>query len=445
MIDWDLKLIILCSLVIFLAAYTIADWNKRKFVLILFLIVLFSFAGFNYHLRISNSVIPTSFAEIVYFSLVLVMGLAWLRNREAVSAIGLEWPIRIYLLCALVGVFTAIYFDVSFGNIITELKSYAVYIFYLYLIPFLMDNKEDVTKSLWAFIILSIIPLLYVLSNLRGLSAMEHGRAELTQYWGPLNVFVGYISPMIFIAIALYLTTSRLILKASLLVFIIFCLYVLLYSETRSAWISFSISSVIFVFLSKKTIYLGFTLIMLVALIFFTDSTGKIKSIVKHRVEEEMIVRMDSSLQDRLNRWEIAEKIFKAHPLIGSGWGGYLRPLGDGQVSSVSSRGLPAWHNSFLEILSQLGILGIIAFYWVWYRIFKLSYTAWREPNDSKDKLILGGLISAVLCMFIYSFGEQQFYRVETASVSWFIIGLLVAHANYLNFRKLNAQDNFRG
>lgn len=438
MLNWNLKLIILCSLLLLVVVYTIADWNKRKFVFILFLIALFSESGFNYHLQVSDSVIPTSFAEIVYFSLLLIMGFVWLRNRGAVSVIGLERPIGVYLLCALAGVVTAIYFEVNFVSIVTEVKSYAIYILYLYLVPFLMNKKEDVTKSLWAFIILSIIPLLYVLPNLKELSALEHGRVAFTEYWGSLNVFVGYISPVIFIAIALHLTTSRLILKTSLLILIVFCLYVLFYSETRTAWISVSISSLIFVLLSKKKVYLGFALIMLVAaLIFFTESAEQIISIIEHRAGEETIERMDSSLQDRLERWEVARKIFEAHPLTGSGWGGYLTPLKDGSVSDVSSRGLPTWHNSFLEILSQLGIFGTLVFYWIWYRIFKLSYTAWRECNGSKDKLILSGLISAVVSMFIYSFGEQQFYRIETASVSWFIIGLLVFYARNVTAPKV--------
>jgi len=429
MIDWDLKLIILCYLLFFLFVYTIADWNKRKYVFILFLIGLFSESGFNYHLQVSDSVIPTSFSEAVYFLLLLIMGLAWVWQRKAISLIGLERPIRVYLLFALVGVFTAIYFDVNFVNIIIEVKSYVVYIFYLYLIPFLLNKKEDVTRSLWALIILSLVPLLYVLPNLHGLSALEHERVQFTQYWGPLNVFVGYISPVTFIAIALYLTTTRLILKASLLVFIIFSLYVLFYSETRGAWGSVFISFLLFTFLSKKKIHLGVALVMLAALIFYTGSIEKMKSIIEHRIGEETIESMDSSLKNRIDRWDSAQNIFKAHPLTGNGWGGNLMMLKDGKVSEVSSRYLPAWHNSFLEILSQLGIFGALAFFWIWYRIFKLSYTAWRESNDSKDRLILAGLISAVLFMFLYSFGEQQFYRIETASVSWFIIGLLMFYA----------------
>ena len=49
-----------------------------------------------------------------------------------------------------------------------------------------------------------------------------------------------------------------------------------------------------------------------------------------------------------------------------------------------------------------------------------------------QDRLILSGLISAVLSCFVYSFGEQQFYRIETASLSWFITGLLVVYTSFI-------------
>jgi O-antigen ligase len=433
MIDWDFKLVILSSLVFLAGAYLISGWQRKKGALIIFLIALFSFSGFNYNLNISDSVIPTNFAEIVYFLLLMVMGLAWLSNRQNVPTIGLEWPIRIYLAAALMGVLTAFYFNLSIINIIIEVKSYVVYIFYLYLVPFLLNEKKDVRKYLWVLVLFSIIPILYVLPNLKDMAAIEAAteseRGEITKYWGPLNVLVGFISPVIFIAMGLHLATRRTILKGSLLILVILCLFIVFYSQTRSAWVSVSTSSLLFLFLSKKKMYLGVALIVLVTFVFLTGSMERVKSIFEHRIVGQTIESQDSSLQVRLERWEVAKKTFEAHPLTGTGWGGYLTSQSENEENSVSS-GHPVWHNSFFEILSQLGLLGLAAFYWLWFRIFKIGLGAWENAKDQKDKVVLSGLISAVVCMFVYSLGEQQFYRVETASVSWFITGLLIHYAN---------------
>jgi O-antigen ligase len=439
MIDWDLKLIILLFLLFLIGAYLISGWRKKKIVLIIFLIALFSLSGFNYHIKISDTVIPTSFAEIVYFSLLVVMGLAWVSNSKGFPKIGLEWPVRFYLIAALMGVVTAFYFNVSIINMIIEAKSYVVYIFYLYLVPFLLNEKKDVKKCLWVLVLFSIIPLVYVLPNLKGMAAVEIKRGDITKYWGPLNVLVGFISPVIFIALSLHLATPRMILKGSLLIFIILCLYIVFYSVTRTAWVSVFISSLLFAFLSKKKVYLGVALTILATFMLLT-SAEQIKSIFKHRIIEQTIERQDSSLKNRLERWEIAKKTFKAYPLTGSGWGGYLARLKKNQEDEVLS-GHPVWHNSFFEILSQLGLLGTLAFWWIWYKIFRIGFKAWKNARDQKDKIVLSGLISAVTCILVYSFGEQQFYRIETASVSWLIVGLLVAYIKGLNSTKLATQQ----
>ena len=109
-------------------------------------------------------------------------------------------------------------------------------------------------------------------------------------------------------------------------------------------------------------------------------------------------------------------------------------------MSDTSLSILPRWHNSFFEILSQLGLLGVLTFYWIWIRLAKLAMQARNLIEDNKDNILLSGLIAAVLSCFIYSLGEQQFYRIEIASVSWFVAGLLVACVNII-MAKSGARD----
>ena len=182
---------------------------------------------------------------------------------------------------------------------------------------------------------------------------------------------------------------------------------------------------------------------LLSVVIALSSLAPSIEKIIRHRVFEQTIDQQDSSLQARLGRWETAINIFKAHPLIGSGWGGYLLRRPDGYMSDTSISALPRWHNSFFEILSQLGLLGVLTFYGIWIRLGKLAMQARcliKDNKDNKDNILLSGLIAAVLSCFIYSFGEQQFYKIETASVSWFVAGLLVVCVNIIMAEKDGAE-----
>lgn len=426
MADWYFKFIILSLAAILVAVVVFSRWERYKILLVFFLIILFANTGFTY---ITQEGIPTSVAELLYFSILMVMVLAHVRGKSAVPDIGIRGPIRVYLLCSIVGIISAINFDVVWPHILMEIKSYLGYIFYLYLIPFLLNKKEDVNQCLWWFVIFSVIPFLHVIPNLKELAQIEHGRVDISVTWGALNVFVGYVLPLLFVAIALLSTSSGVVRKGFLSSIILVGLYSLFYSKTRSGWIAFCFSLFLFFSLSGKRMKMIVASGILVLLVVLSGQMREIESIIESRMVGETLEYQDTSLQKRLWSWEIAKKTFEAHPLFGSGWGGYLIPLADGRLSDTSIRVLPRWHNSFYEILSQLGLFGVFSFYWLWFRVGKISLTAWKKVRRSKEGVMLAGLFSAVIAAFIYSFGEQQFYRIETASVSWFMTGLLLFYA----------------
>jgi O-antigen ligase len=438
MSDWYLKLIIIAVSISFIGFLVLTDFRKNKRLFAYLLIALFAQTGFAYALEPGYE---TSAAELLYFGLLIIMGLDWLRNSDSVPDIGMKQPVLFYLLCSIVGVFTAIHLNVRPINIFIEVKSYVGYVFYLFLIPYLLKDRRDIHRTMWAFVILSVIPLGYVLPNLPKLSAVaesgpqmaQFGRTELTYSWGALNIFVGYIIPVIFIALTLIRITSVWAVKGFLILFMGASLYAVFFSQTRGGWISFLISFMVYCVLARIKVKVVLIFSILLVVLMFSGKQEAIKSIIGHRIMDQTIDAPDSSLEKRLERWEIAISTFRTHPFLGSGWGGYLAPSKNGRVGRSSYAALPRWHNSIFEILSQLGLPGIFGFCWLWLRIGKLSSCAWRLAMNFKDGAILSGLIAAVVSILIYSLGEQQFYRIQTASVSWFIAGLLLAYGRLAN------------
>lgn len=432
---WYLKLLIIgiATFITFMVATSNAD--KRSYIAYL-LIALFAQTGFAYAIKPGYF---TSAAELIYFAALIL----FLIQRENIPNNGLQKPIKWYLVVALLGIFPAIIHDVSPLNIAIEIKVYVLYVFYLFLVPFLIQSKRELKNCLWVFIIFSIIPLCYTVPNLGSLADIETERiADFTEYWGALNVFVGYMLPVMFIAITLIYLTPHPFLRTILLTFVGISFFILFYSQTRTGWGSFLISFIVFATLARKKRLLFVVVPLLSVVIALSSLAPSIKQIVSHRVFEQTIDQQDSSLQKRLDRWEVAINTFKAHPLIGSGWGGYLERRTGRYMSDTSLSILPRWHNSLFEILSQVGLLGAITFFYIWIRLGKLAMQTRNLIEDNKDNILLSGLIAAVLSCFIYGFGEQQFYKIETASVSWFVAGLLVACVNIITTKKkMSAED----
>jgi len=426
--DWYLKLILLFAFLGVSVLLLIADFEKNKKYLPYVLIFLFANTGFAYDVL----GVHTSAAELIYFSLLVFMALSWLADKSELPNFGLAAPIRLYALCSLIGVFTALWFSVSPVNIFIELKSYLGYIFYILLIVYLTPDKDEAKKYLWAFVIASLIPIMDALPNLRELASQIDAvnSRSIGMTWGPLNVLVGFLLPIFFLGLALLFLNYGWIPKLFLVGILCNIAIILLFSQTRSGWIALVVSVAVFMILTKRRVkmffYIGALLLLVTAAIGSERAINLIDNRIDHTGSEQ-----DSSLRKRTDQWAHAIRTFQAYPLTGSGWGGYLVLRRGGGVENRSWPSLPRWHNSFFEILSQLGILGIVTFYWLWFRIFKRSYVAWRIAVE-EDRIVLSGLISAVLSCLVYSFGEQQFFRIESAAVSWFTAGLLVAYSSFI-------------
>jgi len=409
----------------------LADFQKNKRYLPYLLMLLFANTGFAYNFM----PLRTSVAELVYFSLLVWMTLSWLGDRNVLPNLGLATPICLYVICSLMGVFTALWFSVIPVNILIELKSYVGYIFYIFLVVYLATDKEQVKKYLWFFVVASLIPIIDVLPNLRELASQidVSNRIGFGMAWGTLNVLVGFLLPIFFLALSLLFLNYSWAHKLFLIGILFSITIILLYSQTRSSWIALTLSLVVFMILTqqrfKSFFYIGAVLLLLTA----TVGSERAKSLIEERIERTGTVQ-DSSFRKRTERWDRAIRTFRAYPLTGSGWGGNLPPKVGGGVETTSGPALPRWHNSFFEILSQLGFFGVLTYYWIWFRIFKRSFVLCRAVTD-EDRLILSGLISAVLSSFIYGFGEQQFYKIELASVAWFTAGLLVAYSSFITPR----------
>ncbi len=146
----------------------------------------------------------------------------------------------------------------------------------------------------------------------------------------------------------------------------------------------------------------GIGMIALLAIVFF----GKIKLLLGDYFERGF------SDNGRYALWELAVETFKKSPVFGNGFYGFFTD------AVFEFGGVPRMaHNTVLEILSAMGIVGILAY--LWYRAETVLLFL-RRPSKMKTMLgisILVFLLGSLLDNFVFNIHPALYYTVALAIV----------------------------
>lgn len=149
----------------------------------------------------------------------------------------------------------------------------------------------------------------------------------------------------------------------------------------------------------------------------------------------DLIASDEYSWGTRVDAWIIVLEISKVSPLLGMGFSNYywytpLFPIRGWRVSFNS-------HSQFVDLIAQVGILGLLCFLWIFFEFGRL---AWRlAEKDLPDGFarayaygILGGLAGSLMAAFlvdwilpfVYNIGFNGF---RASILFWIFLGGLVS------------------
>lgn len=133
----------------------------------------------------------------------------------------------------------------------------------------------------------------------------------------------------------------------------------------------------------------------------------------------------DITVSERLRYWHITWDMIRSSPLWGHGVNMYYLKFGTFAPASESYRGYA--HNCYLQMWSEIGILGFLAFVWP-------LGTMLVKPLTGLDKKAAFSLTDALwigLVAYLFqSFVDTNFYSYQMALVFWIFWGVYTALAN---------------
>jgi len=362
----------------------------------------------------------------------------WKRGREFFKAFKpidncLNWPIVIFLFFNLISViFSQFHRESIEGFLGKSLQSAFIYF------NFIECMKSE--KRLKIFITVFLISCGLICIN--GLTQFAYGEGfvrhnlisdgRISSSLRAPNDFAAYLVVVVPLLLCLFImgisrrkqedakipfhSFAPYFRRLKLVAFFIFLIAVICLGLTysRGAWVGFILSLVMLGATNRK-IFLPFALVIIVFL------SGFYPQLIKNRppIHDK---RSFSHQNNRLNYWKRGLAIVKDYPIFGSGLNTY----------SIVSQGYnTGWggypHNSYLQMASETGIVGISAFLWMLIVFFQCSFRALRKIKILSQKMLLFGALTGLTGFLIHSFFDTSFYSVQLGSLMWVVMGLVVA------------------
>ncbi len=336
------------------------------------------------------------------------------------------------LICAAAVLYSPQQFDATRRVLI-----YASY-FSIFGLSFVIVNSErDVALFLKLVILSSVLPVLYGLfATFSGLDWSEESRIQST--FSHPNMFAFYLVAVIGIIFFLLATERIRItdqLRLLLYLYLIPLLVVLIMTKTRSAWIGCFV------------LFFGYGVVYdrrVLALLLIAAPVAFAIPAVNERIMSLMMANdyiggpavVLNSFAWRQLLWERAFAYIWQQPIFGYGLHSF--PFYSAEFFYPTPEGTYA-HNDYIQVLFETGLVGLIAFLWIFSRCSIWVLQRWRA-----DK---GGVTAAAALMLAYltcSFSDNLLEYLPYQWEFWFAFGVICRHLE-LHRVRARSSESYKG
>ena len=323
------------------------------------------------------------------------------------------------------------------------------YFIFYFVVTDSVTNKKQFYTIIFILFITAFIVSIYTILQYYGLAPILNDMKKITSTIGQKNWVSNYlfmISPIIFI---FFLLENKVITK--IIYFLLFSIIYLnlIILQSLSIRITIAVVSLLGIgflfklklfkifYLNKKWLILLVVIFMLITVFYSTKNfINRNPSIIKQRILPA-VKGKDDSINGRYLIWHTAYKMFKEKPLFGMGIGIFKMKylFYQAEVLEDLPRYLPYYrnaqesHNEYLQLLVELGILGLVSFLIIFYLFYKKIFnTLLKQDLPDREKAIISALLLGITGFLIHCLFTFPFH-VPALGVTFFgIMGLTVAY-----------------
>ncbi len=260
-----------------------------------------------------------------------------------------------------------------------------------------------------------------IVASLFGIAQIPQGlrvSAPFEGAEGEPNTFGGYLMFMFSILLGILLHTTH--KKQRMMIFIMLGIIMVpfIFTESRSSYLSFAASIILFLFYARKKTLLIFICLAGLAISPFVipkSVTQRIMFTFNQAEQEGQLrvggIKIDTSTTERLKSWDrVLTQSFPEHPVFGVGvtGGGFL----DAQ---------------YPRVLLETGMVGMILFVWLLRRIWVTLKKGYQTISDP----VMRGVALGALCgyggLLVHAIGANTFIIVRIMEPFMIILGLIIS------------------
>ena len=352
--------------------------------------------------------------------ILVIIGFSWLARMAIYKELGffLRTPlnrlIAIYIIVCLISTLLgALWGRLNLKTGFLFVLKYFEYVVIYFMVVNHLHDKKQIRYFLWVLLLTCVAVSFFGIAQIPGggrVSAPFEGEV------GEPNTFGGYLVFMMAIIIGLLLTANlwrdRLIYGGiAVIAFIPF-----LFTQSRTSYLAFFPMLLVFVWLSEKRKPIVLFLLFIVTLLPLM-APQEVKDRVAYTFTQQPqrgqiqlgTVKLDTSTSARLRSWQHALKDAVRHPVLGFGVTGY--EFLDAQ---------------YPRVLVETGMVGMIAFMFLIWAIFKQGHRVFRQTGDIVHKGISMGFLAGFIGLLVHAIGANTFIIVRIMEPFWFALGMVV-------------------
>lgn len=276
---------------------------------------------------------------------------------------------------------------------------------------------------------------------------------RLVATFGYYSRIAKYISLLLPIVVCLFFWYKDTLIRLSLAFLVFLCGFCLILTINRTSWVAIFVTMLFIGFAIQKK-FLIYTFICACALLLLILPSEFITQ-AKTIVQVNKYFKSERSLGDRLLCWKVSIAMIKEHPLLGRGLGKKIfreayqqygekikntekqlkNEVHSEQPNEIEDKKennaeklerLSTAHNIILHMLVETGIVGLLAFLWLFTNVFYAAIKSWRTSKVGYEKMLLLGITASLISIFSHGLTDS-FWKKPDALFLWYIIGILFA------------------
>ncbi len=144
---------------------------------------------------------------------------------------------------------------------------------------------------------------------------------------------------------------------------------------------------------------------------------------IRHRILIETQDVYGNTIQSRLDLWTAAVKLIQHRPLFGAGLSGFQQMSAPYYTHFHTLADFIDPHNIVLNFWVETGLLGLIAFAWIMFVGFRVSWRGWRNASAEWRPYHLGVLL-ALVAVVVHGLVDVPYFKNDLSLLFWTLIGI---------------------